>query len=66
MPTHTITLTIVPGAAGEPPMVRADGNIQADSDAALVARCMLSSAAYLFTQGQPVKFGPEVPLEVLR
>jgi hypothetical protein len=35
-------------------------------DAALVARVMLQSAAYLFAQGQPVRFGKEVPLECLK
>lgn len=72
-----ITLDILPGKAGEPPTVRAsactDGHnsmagnaIMGDSDTALVARAMLSSAAYLFAQGQPVAFGPEVPKEALK
>lgn len=72
-----ITIDIVPGLAGEPPMIRASAHtgglanvasnaITGDSDTALVARAMLGSAAYLFAQGQPVKFGPEVPLEVLK
>lgn len=74
-----ITIDIVPGLAGEPPMVRASTHssvvdshdttrnaITGDSDTAMVARTMLGSAAYLFAQGQPVKFGPEVPLEVLK
>jgi hypothetical protein len=72
-----ITIDIVPGLSGEPPMVRASahtggmahmaGNtIMGDSNTAMVARAMLQSAAYLFAQGQPVKFGPEVPLEVLK
>lgn len=37
-----------------------------NTDAAMVARAMLQSAAYLFAQGQPVQFGPEIPREVLR
>jgi hypothetical protein len=72
-----ITIDIVPGLSGEPPMIRASSStspnnehisaaITGDSDTAMVARTMLGSAAYLFAQGQPVKFGPEVPLEVLR
>jgi hypothetical protein len=72
-----ITIDICPGAAGQPPMVRLSaqtdnhpnmvgGVIKGGSDTAMVARAMLTSAAYLFAQGQPVKFGPEVPLEVLK
>ena len=61
-----ITLTIINGRPGQPPMVRADGDLTANTDAAMVARAMLASAAYLFAQGQPVAFGPEVPLEVLK
>lgn len=75
--TPMITIDIVPGMAGEPPTVRAsayrDGHgsvasnaIMGDSDTAMVARAMLSSAAYLFAQGQPVKFGPEVPVGALK
>lgn len=75
--TPMITIDIVPGMAGEPPTVRAsayrDGHesvasnaIMGDSDTAMVARAMLSSAAYLFAQGQPVKFGPEVPVVALK
>ncbi len=79
MPTTAplITLDIVPGLAGEPPTVRASAHtggmahvasnaITGDTDTAMVARAMLGSAAYLFAQGQAVKFGPEVPLEVLK
>lgn len=71
-----ITIEIVPGLAGEPPMVRTSAcsggmahgadSLLGNSDTAMVARAMLSSAAYLFAQGQPVKFGPEVPLEALK
>ena len=75
-----ITIDIIPGRDGQPPMVRAsastDGSlspqrmvgnaINADTDEAMVARTMLSSAAYLFAKGQPVDFGPEIPREVLR
>ncbi len=65
--TSAIHLTILPGSNGEPPMVRIDGApVTSDTDAAMVARTMLQSAAYLFAQGQPVQFGPEVPREVLR
>jgi hypothetical protein len=75
-----ITIDIIPGIDGQPPMIRAsastDGSlspqnmvakaITGDSDEAMVARTMLSSAAYLFAKGQPVEFGPEIPREVLR
>lgn len=65
--TQAITLTILPGSPGVAPMVRHDGaSVLSDSDAALVARVMLKSAAYLFTQGQAVQFGREVPHEALR
>ena len=65
--TSAIHLTILPGSNGEPPMVRIDGApVTSDTDAAMVARTMLQSAAYLFAQGQPGQFGPEVPREVLR
>ena len=70
--TTTITLDIVPGQAGNPPTVHAsapfgaDAAITANTDAALVARTMLQAAAYLFAQGQPVAFGPEIPREVLK
>ena len=40
--------------------------VHGNSDSALVAKVMLQSAAYLFAQGQPVRFGREVPLEVLK
>lgn len=74
----TITLCIVPGQPGQPPMVRVsatdtDGHghlvrsaLNSGGETAMVALAMLGSAAYLFAQGQPVKFGPEVPLEVLK
>jgi hypothetical protein len=74
-----ITIDIVPGLSGEPPMIRASTHssvvdshdstrnaITGNTDTAMVARAMLSSAAYLFAQGQPVKFGPEVPVEALK
>jgi hypothetical protein len=72
-----ISIDIVPGLAGEPPMVRLSaqtdnhpnmvgGVIKGPSDTALVGRAMLQAAAYLFAQGQPVAFGPEVPREVLK
>ncbi len=40
--------------------------LSANTDPAMVARAMLQAAAYLFAQGQPVQFGREIPLEVLR
>jgi hypothetical protein len=61
-----ITLTIINGQPGQPPMVRADGELTGNTDAAMVARAMLASAAYLFAQGQPVAFGQEVPRELLK
>jgi hypothetical protein len=75
-----ITIDIIPGRDGQPVMIRAsastDGSlspqdavgkeIQSQSDVALYARAMLSSAAYMFAQGQPPQFGPEIPREVLR
>lgn len=65
--TQAIHLFILPGRDGEPPMVRHDGaSVTDDTDAAMVARAMLQSAAYMFAQGQPVAFGPEIPNEVLR
>lgn len=65
--TQAIHLFILPGRDGEPPMVRHDGApVTADTDTAMVARAMLQAAAYLFAQGQAVRFGDEVPLEVLR
>lgn len=80
--THVITIDIIPGEAGKPPTVRASASkwedwgevVAADSasilmdntDEAMVARAMLQSAAYLFAQGQPVEFGPEIPREVLK
>lgn len=65
----TITLEVCPQAAGQPPLVRCTPGaeaLQADTDAALVARAMLQSAAYLFAQGQPVQFGPEIPKGCLK
>lgn len=65
--SNGIQLLILPGRNGEPPMVRHDGaSVTDDTDAAMVARAMLQSAAYMFAQGQPVSFGPEIPNEVLR
>jgi hypothetical protein len=65
--SNGIQLLILPGRDGEPPMVRHDGaSVTDDTDAAMVARAMLQSAAYMFAQGQPVAFGPEIPSEVLR
>lgn len=65
--TKAITLTILPGSPGVAPIVRHDGApLMGDGDAALVARVMLKSAAYLFAQGQVVQFGSEVPHEALR
>lgn len=62
-----ITLDILPGHDGEPPMVRHSGApVDGDTDAALVARVMLQAAAYLFAQGQPVQFGPEIPKGALK
>ena len=71
------SIDVLPGAEGEPPMVRLNafnnskptlvgGIITGASDTAMVTRAMITSAVYLFAQGQPVKFGPEVPLEVLK
>lgn len=80
MNTH-IYLHIAPSQHGEPTKVTAialkcklpaDGDssiseaIIADTDTGLVARAMLQSAAYLFAQGQPVSFGQEIPIEVLK
>lgn len=63
----SINITVIPPRPGEPVMVRMDGGSVTDNtDEAAVVRAMLQSAAYMFTQGQPVKFGPEIPLEVLR
>jgi hypothetical protein len=64
-----ITLEICPQRPGQPPLVRCTPGaeaLRADTDAALVARAMLQAAAYLFAQGQPVAFGPEIPLEALK
>lgn len=72
-----ITLDILPGREGQPPMVRAstpngfdDGATQdaitAKTDVAMVAAAMLQAAAYMFAKGQPVAFGPEIPREVLK
>lgn len=68
-----IAIDILPGRPGEPPTVRVstEKNMELtaltdNSDTAMVGRAMLQSAAYLFAQGQPVQFGPEVPLEALR
>jgi hypothetical protein len=64
---EAINITILPGRAGEPPMVRLDGApVTTNTDEALVARAMLQASAYLFAQGQAVQFGHEVPREVLR
>jgi hypothetical protein len=75
----TIDLSIVPSSGAEPPMVRASlfpetpgGDraiaeaLKADTDEAMVARAMLSAAAYLFAKGLPVQFGPEIPVELLK
>lgn len=69
----TITITISNrDAQSKPPIVRMDTEgadinpAGAVSDEALVARAMLQAAAYLFTQGQPVEFGPEVPRDLLK
>jgi len=72
-----ITIDILPGCNGKPPTIRAsaiDGTaaqlvraaLNSNTDEAMVARTMLSSAAFLFAKGQPVEFGPEIPREVLR
>jgi len=68
-----ISLHIFPGAADQPPIVRAEVHAQRDADeimgpadTAMVARAMLQSAAYLFAQGQPVQFGSEVPVDALK
>jgi hypothetical protein len=68
-----IVITIFDGSKlNEPPLIRMDSThsitdpAAQEQDAALVARTMLQSAAYLFTQGQPVQFGAEVPREVLK
>jgi hypothetical protein len=72
-----ITIDIIPGRDGQPPMIRASSTsgpaaqfvvdaLNSNTDEAMVARTMLSSAAYLFAKGQPVEFGPEIPREVLR
>jgi hypothetical protein len=74
----TIELLVIPGNCGDAPMVRACINphstqpdavaeaLKADTDAAMVARAMLTTAAYLFAQGQPVTFGDEIPREILK
>lgn len=71
----SITLHILPGShQGKPPMVRVstsgclitEAELTGTSDTALAARAALSAMAYLFAQGQPVEFGPEVPLGVLK
>lgn len=75
----TIDLSIFPGAGDDPPMVRASffpgtpgGDraiaeaLKADTDEAMVARAMLTTAAYLFAKGLPVQFGPEIPVELLK
>jgi hypothetical protein len=40
--------------------------LTANTDEALVARAALTAMAYLFTQGQPVEFGHEIPRELLK
>jgi hypothetical protein len=40
--------------------------VHGDSDSALVSKAMLQSAAYMFAKGLPVRFGREVPVEVLK
>lgn len=74
----TINFTIISGREGKPTLVRMDAQhgalactnpgqvLMGESDAACVGRGMLKDAAYMFTQGQPVEFGPEIPREVLR
>lgn len=65
--SQAIHLSILPSNADAAPVVRHDGApVTGDTDVALVARVMLQAAAYLYAQGQPVQFGPEVPREVLR
>ena len=64
----TITIFINDGPGGQPPIVRATGveHLAGNSDAAYVAKVMLKSAAYLFAQSQPVRFGDEIPVEHLK
>ena len=75
----TFHLLITPGAPGRAPTVLgravaeggatiafSDAIDDPASDAAMVARVMLQSGAYLFAQGQPVEFGAEIPRDVLK
>jgi hypothetical protein len=76
--TTAFHILILPNAGGEPPTVlgRAvePGGIDAvfadavthQSDTAMVARAALHAMAHAFVQGQPVRFGPEIPAEVLK
>lgn len=70
---------IVPGLDGGPPQVHArtwstenhpevefTTAIHGNTDTAMVARAMLQAAAYLFAQGQPVRFADNIPREVLK
>ena len=65
-----IHITIDDSTPGAAPLVRVPVGVEhlhpsGDSDAALVARVLLVSASYVFAQGQPVRFGPEVPPDCL-
>jgi hypothetical protein len=69
MPRPTIVFEITPSAGNLPPMVfcvAGSEALTANTDEALVARTALTAMAYLFTQGQPVEFGHEIPRELLK
>lgn len=68
-----ISIDILPGKDGGPVTIRVDAEkntvaaaLLSNTNTAQVAQAMLTGAVYQFTNGQPVEFGPEVPLEVLK
>jgi hypothetical protein len=67
MPT-TITLTITQAPRGPVTVSAPAGAADLDgpTDIALIARCMLQSAAYQYAAGMPTKFSDEIPADVLK